>query len=61
MSSYEDHGVCLSPTQTRLPKLFQKMRQLSEQIMSYRGHTLNVTSLDDFTGTLDFSVRYLRL
>ncbi len=51
MSTYQEYGVCLPLNQTRLPKLFQKMRQLSQQIMRQQEYTGLVMSLDDFTGT----------
>ena len=50
---YEAIGVCLPSTQTRLPKLFQKMRQHSEQMLCQRHYMLAVTALDDFTGLLN--------
>ena len=51
MPVYEELGLSLPVNQTRLPKLFQKMRQLSQQIMSQQEYMLLAMSLDNFTGT----------
>ncbi|XP_074625737.1 midasin-like [Acropora palmata] len=49
-SSCEALGLSLPTGHSRLPKLFQKMRKLSSQLLNERGYMQRVLSLDDFTG-----------
>ncbi|XP_068698835.1 midasin-like [Montipora foliosa] len=49
-SFFEGVGLSLAASHTRLPKLYQRMRKLSAQMLNQRRYMLRVMSLDTFTG-----------